>query len=336
MVVAASSSAITYKLTVKDTVETPYAVKNSVNEGGGEFCADDQPVKGISLNSIVPVRNAQSLITEDDTAGQITEVEQGNEDTISVLSEMIDLLEGGQDSFEKGNQVAQLMKTLTATLADDDRLLDEMIYQLNGAESNAVKNALFDMLQSVQNIKIEAIGRKLSEYGERDERLAGLKLLRGQKSVSVNTVELTNKLLQQNRQSDDVELVLEVLDVIPDSIPNEAVAQSTLAELKDYMRHEDEEVRATSFAIYGALTKSVDDLAPVIDALNGNNKLPAMMAIYKSGLVSESLQYKLIETLVNPEEDEQVRAIAAESLKRFSLDGQQFEDYQRGLRALNN
>jgi hypothetical protein len=77
-------------------------------------------------------------------------------------------------------------------------------------------------------------------------------------------------------------------------------------------------------------------LQPIVNALKGQDKLEAALALKESNITDNELKNIFLSTMNNINEDEEVREVAASSLTRYQLNDDEYAVFLKFNREISN
>lgn len=223
-------------------------------------------------------------------------------------------------------EVGKLQQQLLDAAASDSAVLQQVIDTYRSDPGGPGARELAHVLGEIRDPKVELLAQELANSGDRSERIKGLDLLGKLQIGNEENYQIAVSNMQAN--PDDAELVVFALHALPKIARSKSQNQQLMTTLSDLSRHADGGVRSASIFKLGQWAKTAEDVRPLIDTLSSDAKddrISAAMAIQGSTVSSPQLRDALIERVSDSEELWEVRTMAADSLARFSLEDDQFE-----------
>ena len=257
----------------------------------------------------------------DESASSLTM--EGHIETLSTLL--------SNDSKDNALSMGQHKQEMLELAKNHNDALDRMINVFEESKENApLRDALLDILSTMKDPAVEALGLKLINSGENEEKIEGYDLLALLKIPNEKILISASEVIKE--KSSHPELLIAALQAMPIMpVPYEQRLE-ILSQLKDLSVHTEGSVRSEALFSIGKWAKNDAQITPLVEALSRDNtddKISAMMAIESSPVVSNTLKEVLIEKMMNDKELEEIRAMSANALKRFDLTKAEYEQYHK-------
>jgi hypothetical protein len=232
--------------------------------------------------------------------------------------------------------IAKFKQTLLSLAKGDNEILDQLLLSFQQQIDNEdIKYELLQILTKIKHPKVENYAQELALSNDRNDKLTGLELLA---DLGVANQETMNIALDSLHDSTaDPQILQTAMRAMPDMLISSEQNREILTRLEELSQHPEESVRSESLFSIAKQAKNEEQLTPLLNAMQSGSideKISAAMAIEKSTVRGDNLKYALLNEVKNMNGLPEVRAMAASSLKRFSLSSSELrvlESYRSSL-----
>ena len=279
----------------------------------------------------IPAQSVSDYVAADEAEGTFDPSAE-DEAYLRVAATIHDLqsaLMNEPESAERNQAVGRMQQLLLDTSLQDRQALASVVDAFRTNLTTVVGDRLRSILAEIKDPEVEALGHELVVSLDHGEKIVGLDLLADLGIPNEATLDLTIQTLESSQDNPDV--LLAAMNAMPE-VPQSRVGTDAIIQvLVDLTRHPDDGVRSASIFEIAKWAKTADQLGPVRTALRSDSvddRVSAAMALQNSPVVSDALRDELIARMVDKNELWEVRRMAADSLTRFSLDDEQFEQFE--------
>lgn len=259
----------------------------------------------------------ETLLLTDKEGSFVAEFNQnidGITDGVNLLNQLI--------SSGNMSEIAEIKQQLMNIAKKDDAALDALIESFkNNMMNSEISEELIQVLGSIQDPRVESMALDLVSMQDRNTQLNGLSLLGQLDMPSEATLDVVFTTIQQ--YNNDPEMLESAMHAMPKVMISSEKNAEILMELSELSSHKNASVRSASLFLISQQAKNGEQLSPIISALksaDADDKISAVLAIEQSHVVDANIKNILLERMGDENELPEVRAIAANSLKRFNLD----------------
>jgi hypothetical protein len=251
----------------------------------------------------------------------------------SNLTDLIAIIKDRNISAEEENTVYELVRNLSQQSVNNPTLQDELIQLVLAAPSSQIANALVESLAPIKSQKIEALGTTLLHAQSNAEKLTGMNILSQQINVNPDNFQTIKSIISEN--NNDTNMTLAAIEAMPNTMLAKDYSDS-LKILSELSQSDQENVRIAAFSALSHRANDMASLQPIVNALKGQDKLEAALALKESNITDNELKNIFLSTMNNINEDEEVREVAASSLTRYQLNDDEYAVFLKFNREISN
>jgi hypothetical protein len=286
-------------------------LNESINETSSAYGPAGTPDRKKTQDKIDP---AAVLTDNDRLTGSATE---------SSVGEFAELASMEEESFLSGNLMYELRQRLVDEARDDEAIITSLISLYYHGDIGSNSGLLIDTISEIGGSQVDRFAGDLLVSPDGSDQRVGLKIMSSLDGLSEYSSDLLFSKFDELASSDNVELIQDAIDALPETFPTRGALGASISLMTDLSRHPEEEVRHAALVKIGLLSQSVEDISPVLDALDGPDRFGAIEAIYRSQMTDDKIAKRLLAVL-STDSDSSVQGATQEILRKFALSQ---EDY---------